>query len=113
MNIGRTKGRLVRAIGLILLAGTAALLLHGALPRSEAAAAESAAPVNTAPPGEETAAPLMAETMESAPAQRKKSVYTLILAGMDEVSGNTDTIVLCRVDAESRRIDLVSIPRNT
>ncbi len=113
MDIGRTKGRLVRAIGLILLAGTAALLLHGALPRSEAAAAESAAPVNTAPPGEETAAPLMAETMESAPAQRKKSVYTMILAGMDEVSGNTDTIVLCRVDAESRRIDLVSIPRDT
>lgn len=113
MDIGSTKSKLVRAIGLLLLAGTAALLLHGALPRSEAAAAESAAPENTAPPREGGAAPLMAETRESTPAQRRKSVYTLILAGMDEVSGNTDTIVIGRVDAEARRIDLVSIPRDT
>ena len=113
MDIGSKKSKLVRAIGLLLLAGTAALLLHGALPRSEAAAAESAAPENTAPPREGTAAPLMAETRESTPAQRRKSVYTLILAGMDEVSGNTDTIVIGRVDAEARRIDLVSIPRDT
>ena len=113
MDIGSTKSKLVRAIGLLLLAGTAALLLHGALPRSEAAAAESAAPENTVPPREGAAAPLMAETRESTPAQRRKSVYTLILAGMDEVSGNTDTIVIGRVDAEARRIDLVSIPRDT
>ncbi len=113
MDIGSTKSKLVRAIGLLLLAGTAALLLHGSLPRSEAAAAESAAPENTVPPREGAAAPLMAETRESTPAQRRKSVYTLILAGMDEVSGNTDTIVIGRVDAEARRIDLVSIPRDT
>lgn len=113
MDIGSTKSKLVRAIGLLLLAGTAALLLHGALPRSEAAAAESAAPENTVPPREGAAAPLMAETRDSTPAQRRKSVYTLILAGMDEVSGNTDTIVIGRVDAEARRIDLVSIPRDT
>ena len=113
MDIGSKKSKLVRAIGLLLLAGTAALLLHGSLPRSEAAAAESAAPENTVPPREGAAAPLMAETRESTPAQRRKSVYTLILAGMDEVSGNTDTIVIGRVDAEARRIDLVSIPRDT
>ena len=113
MDIGSTKSKLVRAIGLLLLAGTAALLLHGSLPRAEAAAAESAAPENTVPPREGAAAPLMAETRESTPAQRRKSVYTLILAGMDEVSGNTDTIVIGRVDAEARRIDLVSIPRDT
>ena len=30
MDIGSKKSKLVRAIGLLLLAGTAALLLHGA-----------------------------------------------------------------------------------
>ncbi len=108
MNIGNTRARIIRSIGLVLLAGTAALSLHGALPRSEAVASGRAAPQER-----ETAAPLAAEAGQRAEAKRRKSVYTLILAGMDEVSGNTDTILIGRVDAAERRIDLVSIPRDT
>ncbi len=112
MNIGRTSVRLLRAIGLILLAGTAALLLHGAVPRS--AAPQTPEPSkDTVTAEEETAASLIASSEEAFAAERRKSVYTLILAGMDEVSGNTDTILIGRVDAEARRMDFVSIPRDT
>ena len=107
MDIGKNTGRLIRSVLLILLAGTAALALRGALPRPGTAAPQAAAP------RERLTAPLKAQEEEKMPAERRKSVYTLILAGMDEVSGNTDTILIGRVDAEARRIDLVSIPRDT
>ena len=108
MNIGNARGRLFRAIFFILLAGAAALSLHGALPRSEAAA-----PDPDTPQKRETVEALSAEAGQTAAAKRRKNVYTLILAGMDETSGNTDTILIGRVDAAEHRIDLISIPRDT
>ena len=107
MNIGKNTRPLVRAIFFVLLAGLAALSLHGALPRSEAA---SAAPVSPQRRTAET--PLKSETAETA-AARRKNVYTLILAGVDEVSGNTDTILLGRVDADAHSMEFVNIPRDT
>ena len=46
-------------------------------------------------------------------AGRRKGTYTLILAGLDEVSGNTDTIILCSIDSEKRSMSFVNIPRDT
>ena len=112
MNIGRNTGRLVRAILFVLLAGTAALSLRGALPTREAAAPERSAQQSAAPRQEKQTTALAAVEEEGA-AERRKNVYTLILAGMDEISGNTDTIVIVRLDAEARRIDLVNVPRDT
>ena len=44
---------------------------------------------------------------------RKKGVYTLLLAGRDDASGNTDTVLLGRLDTVQHRLDLVSLPRDT
>ncbi len=112
MNIANNTGKLIRAILLILLAGISALSLSGALPRNEAAAPEASAPAQSLPPREMQTTPLAAME-EKSDAERRKNVYTVILAGMDEVSGNTDTILIARLDAGARRIDVVSIPRDT
>ena len=107
MDITRKPRRaILRAIFLILLAAGAALSLRGALPRSEAAAPESAATAETAEQNEPAAE-------VKAAAERRGEVYTIILAGLDEVSGNTDTILVGRLDAGARRMDFVSIPRDT
>lgn len=99
---------IVRAAFLMLLAAAAALSLHSALPRTAAAAPETAETVRGA-----QGAPLGAAAESTGPEARRGGVYTLILAGLDEVSGNTDTILLGRLDAEARRMDFVSIPRDT
>ena len=44
---------------------------------------------------------------------RKQGVYTILLAGRDDASGNTDTILLGRLDTLRHGLDLVSIPRDT
>lgn len=111
MDIKKNTGRLAGAILLVLLAGLAALSLHGALPRSEAAPPVTPPPATPAPPESQTTPLSAAEEKKSA--ERRKDVYTLILAGMDEISGNTDTILIGRLDAGARRIDLVSVPRDT
>ena len=108
MNIGNDPHRgVARAVFLTLLAGAAALCLHDALPRSEAAAPE------TTPRRSAEGTTLSAPAGEKKSAERRKDVYTIILAGVDEVSGNTDTLLIGRVDAEARRMDFVSIPRDT
>ena len=102
---------------LAVLVAAAGSALLGAIPRPLPAAADSSfAPA--APAGTPAGAALAASTEETPrPAAggggRREKVYTLILAGLDEVSGNTDTIVVARLDAQTRRIDLVSIPRDT
>ncbi len=60
--------------------------------------------------GAETEAHIAAEADNTG---RKKGVYTLLLAGRDDASGNTDTILLGRLDTVQHRLDLVSIPRDT
>ena len=111
MDIRKNTGALIRAILIVLLAGFAALLLHGALPRSEAAAPEATPSATPAAP--ETQTTPLAAAEERGGAERRKNVYTLILAGLDDISGNTDTILIGRLDAGARRIDLVSVPRDT
>ena len=45
--------------------------------------------------------------------QRKDSTWTFLLCAQDQVSGNTDTIMVCTYDTVNQRIGLVSIPRDT
>lgn len=45
--------------------------------------------------------------------QRRPGVYTLLLAGSDDGNGNTDTILVARLDTQAHRLDCVSIPRDT
>lgn len=45
--------------------------------------------------------------------QRKDGVYTMLLAGNDDGTGNTDTIMVGKLDTVRHTIDFVSIPRDT
>lgn len=44
---------------------------------------------------------------------RKPGVYTLLVAGVDVVSNNTDTIMIGRLDTVNHTLNVVSIPRDT
>ena len=45
--------------------------------------------------------------------QRKKNTWTFLLVAKDQVSGNTDTIMVCTYDTVNQKIGLVSVPRDT
>ena len=58
--------------------------------------------------------------VRSAPAEaaepsrtRRDGVYTVLLAGQDNGNGNTDTMMLARLDTNEHTLDVVSIPRDT
>ena len=44
---------------------------------------------------------------------RQDGVYTLLLVGNDDGNGNTDTILVGKVDTEQHKMDFFSIPRDT
>ena len=45
--------------------------------------------------------------------QRKEATWTFLLAAEDQVSGSTDTIMVCTYDTKNQTIGLVSLPRDT
>lgn len=45
--------------------------------------------------------------------QRKDATWTFLLAAEDQVSGSTDTIMVCTYDTANQTIGLVSVPRDT
>ena len=50
---------------------------------------------------------------EGAPASLNENMYTFLVVGLDQVSNSTDTIMVGRIDTETHKIDVVSIPRDT
>lgn len=50
---------------------------------------------------------------ESQGIARKEGTWTFLLAAEDQVSGSTDTIMVCTYDTVNQKIGLVSIPRDT
>ena len=44
---------------------------------------------------------------------RKPGVYTILVAGVDVVSNNTDTIMVGQLDTVNHTLNVVSIPRDT
>ncbi|MBQ7472742.1 MAG: LCP family protein [Oscillospiraceae bacterium] len=104
---GKRIKKMLTALFFTALAASAAASLRGALPNAGAEAASETGRIAT------QQEPLAAASSANKSPERRKTVYTLLLAGVDEVSGNTDTILLGRLDAEARRMDFVSIPRDT
>ena len=45
--------------------------------------------------------------------QRKDATWAFLLAAEDQVSGSTDTIMVCTYDTVNQKIGLVSVPRDT
>ena len=46
-------------------------------------------------------------------ADRKKGVYTFLIVGVDKDSTNTDTILVGSLDTKNKKMNVVSIPRDT
>ena len=44
---------------------------------------------------------------------RQDGIYTMLLVGLDQMSGSTDTILVGRFDTIKHEVNLVSIPRDT
>ena len=83
-----------------------------------AAAEESAAEVTPAPtpemPPSPTPEPTPEPIREIAPTtERQDGVYTILLVGEDQISGNTDTVLVGKIDTNEHKMDFVSIPRDT
>lgn len=106
-NIRRV--RLCLAVFFTLAALGVAALAAYLLWETPPARLEEDAPAPLAAPEAEPEAP----DEPSAPAGRTDRVYTLLLAGLDRASNSTDTILVGRLDTGRRRLDLVSIPRDT
>lgn len=55
------------------------------------------------------------ETVEGLPfdTERQDGVYTILLVGNDDGTGNTDTIIVGKIDTVLHKMDFVSIPRDT
>lgn len=120
------EGKLVRhrrAARFAALLLTAAILSAG---RNTAPSAAARTP-NTPPPTpaltpanmERTAAPVTPTPAPTGEAPRtdgelrRKGVYTVLVVGRDTVGLNTDTIMVARLDRPARRLDVVSLPRDT
>lgn len=49
----------------------------------------------------------------SGPYARKSGYYTFLIAGLDDISLNTDVMMLASLDTENHRINILQIPRDT
>ena len=63
------------------------------------------------PSPEPTLEPLPAGTAPEI--ERQSGIYTFLLAGLDEISNSTDTMMIIRFDTRQHKLDIVSIPRDT
>ncbi|MCR5089305.1 MAG: LCP family protein [Oscillospiraceae bacterium] len=103
----------VIAILLLLAAGTYAAYVHWIKP-SEIKPLETPEAIPTATP-EATPTPTPEPIPEGMAPEtaRQEGVYTFLLAGQDQMSGSTDTIIVGRLDTVRHEINFVSIPRDT
>ena len=96
----------------LLLLGAAALLasVRAPQPQGEPPVAARTQTVRLVPAGGTDGEPAQpAEARRT----RKPYCYTVLLSGLDQSGGGSDTNLLMRFDVPSRRIDLVSLPRDT
>lgn len=75
--------------------------------------AESVPPKASEAPDAEPSAEPTQDPNEGAPASLNENMYTFLVVGLDQVSNSTDTIMVGRIDTETHKIDVVSIPRDT
>ena len=65
------------------------------------------------PTPEPTPTPDPLELAEAPLNERQDGVYTVLLVGEDKWSGNTDTILVGKIDTLAHKMDFVSLPRDT
>ena len=105
----KTAGITLGAV--VLAAGLAA----GAYRLWERAPALQPEPTQAAASPRPSAAGVKAQDDKGSPfdTKRKDGVYTILLAGNDDGTGNTDTIMVGKLDTVRHKLDFVSIPRDT
>ena len=114
-NDNKRKQKLIFFIACAVLAAVA--VLAGAYLLWEEAPSVST-PEPTARPMVRAVAASPAPTEEPVPTAapmttREDGVYTFLLAGVDVGGGNTDTLMVGRLDTNAHTVDVVSIPRDT
>ena len=77
-------------------------------PAPTASASENPTDNPDTPDVDESTASPSQQTLE-----RKEQFYTFLLAASDQVSGNSDTIMVASYDVPNQKVALVSIPRDT
>lgn len=119
-NSKRGRGVLLAALGMAALMMLALVCLYRIWERppelGEAKLTVHQTPSETARPApvveEYTAADALPEG-EAVATARQDGVYTILLVGNDDGNGNTDTLILGKIDTRQHRMDFVSIPRDT
>lgn len=113
----RDKKKILKIAGISLgaLALTAALVVGGYLLWERAPEIEPGAIVAEPEASPQATARTTAQEDKGTPfdTQRKDGVYTILLAGNDDGTGNTDTIMVGKIDTVRHTMDFVSIPRDT
>lgn len=79
-------------------------------PPSAASQPESSLPASQSPEASSSPSP---DQQVSRTHERKPYCYTFLLVATDQVSGNTDTIMVLTYDTVNQTVGLVSIPRDT
>lgn len=113
----RDKKKILKIAGISLGAVvlTAALVVGGYMLWERAPEIEPGAIVAEAEASPQATARTTAQEDKGTPfdTQRKDGVYTILLAGNDDGTGNTDTIMVGKIDTVRHTMDFVSIPRDT
>lgn len=97
----------VFTLSMILLAGLAWAGLHVCVQAPVAASVPLPEPSPAAPASENAHPPVRLRR------SRRPYCYTVLLSGVDDAGGGSDTNLLLRFDEPLQRIDLVSLPRDT
>ncbi|MBP5169716.1 MAG: LCP family protein, partial [Oscillospiraceae bacterium] len=131
-HAGRTVISILFLLVLLAAAGGLVYLRWERPPEIEVLSAEAAEPEPIPAPTEEPVEATPAPTPEPTPTpeplpdgtpldvsgqptvlERKDGVYTILIVGVDQISESTDTMMVCRFDTNSHKIDCVNIPRDT
>jgi len=110
-RLGRGLYRTLVVLSAVVVGAFLAYKLAAQKPTMGQRPADPVVAVATAQPGGEQGS---AQIEAQAPAlERKEGTWTFLLCAQDQVSGSTDTIMVCTYDTENQRIGLVSVPRDT
>ena len=98
---------ILTVLTLVVIGAFCAYMLWEKAPEisDEAPAQVSAQPVNSDSESDDTGTAFSTD--------RQDGVYTVLLVGNDDGNGNTDTIIVGKIDTVQHKMDFVSIPRDT
>jgi len=106
-----------RVLGLLMAAAllllTSAYGLYRLWEQEPELAQPTPAPSPSAPSPGASQPPATDNPGQSPVTGRQDGVYTLLLVGNDDGNGNTDTLLLAKLDTRAPSLDFVSIPRDT